>query len=93
MIVKELIEQLQKVDGNLIVAGYSSLDEGDFPVDIVRVAEVNEYGIDGCYCQAYSNFSKRDGKPILRDQKMVCVLSQLYDFDDDFDDEEESMIE
>lgn len=89
MTVKELIEQLQKVDGNLVVAGYSSLDEGDFPVEIVRVAEVNEYGIDGCYCQADSHFSKQYGEPMLRDQKMVCVLSQQYDFDDDFDDEEE----
>ena len=76
MTVKELIEQLQKVDGNLVVAGYSSLDEGDFPVEFVRVAEVNEYGIDGCYCQADSHFSKQYGEPMLRDQKMVCVLSQ-----------------
>lgn len=79
MTVKELIEQLQKVDGNLVVAGYSYLDEGDFPIEMVRVAEVNEYGIDGCYCQADSHFSKRYGEPLLRDQKEVCVLSRRHD--------------
>lgn len=51
MTVGELIKALQKYNENLLVAGYSSSDEGDFAISKVKKAKVHKDCIGKFYCQ------------------------------------------
>jgi len=62
MTVKELISALEKCDPDLVVAGYSYLDEGDFIVEEVTKARVvasprsRYHRVEGFPCKGDSAF-------------------------------------
>lgn len=66
MTVGELIKALQKYDKNLIVAGYSYIDECDFAISKVRKVKIHEDCVGNFYCQAGTSFEDDDiGKEVV----------------------------
>ena len=70
MTVGELIDELMKYDRNLLAAGYSGRDEGDFPIEGVTETETDGERLVGFYNQGSSTFE--DEPP----QRVVVIWSE-----------------